>query len=118
MEKIDRLGWAAGISMYAWGLRIGIRTNRPEVMERIPDLLPPGWEPGISPLVDHLYSLKVGGATRNAHVRHYHLLYGGSKRLARTMDLDEALKELRSDLQLHVATWSRNHLFLHAGVVG
>ena len=27
MEKIDRLGWAAGVSFYAYGLRIGVRVS-------------------------------------------------------------------------------------------
>jgi len=118
MEKIDRLGWTAGLSVYAYGLRIGIRTNSREIVQRLPPCLPPGWEPSLSPLVDHLYSLKVGGATPNPRVRNYHLLYGGLTRLARTMDVEEVLETLASDLELHVATWARNQLFIHAGVVG
>ena len=118
MGKLDRLGWAAGVSVYAWGLRIGIRTNRPEIMDRIPKVLPPGCEPGISPLVDFLYSLVVRGTARGPQVRHNYLLYNGSNRLTRTSDLDEAIRELEGDLQLCVATWARNHLFVHAGVVG
>ena len=46
MEKIDRLGWAGGISLYSYGLRIGVRVNKPEVLDRLPERLPPGWEPG------------------------------------------------------------------------
>jgi hypothetical protein len=118
MEKIDRLGWAAGVSFYAYGLRIGVRTNSPEVVDRITECLPPGWEPGLSPLVDHLYSLRVGGATRDPRVRNYHLLYAGLTRLARGMDLEEVLETLAGDLETHVATYARNHLFAHAGVVG
>jgi hypothetical protein len=118
MQKIDRLGWAAGISLYAYGLRIGIRTNSAEIVRRLPQCLPPGWEPSLSPLVDHLYSLKVGGAGANPRSRNYHLLYGGLTRLARTMDIEELLETLTGDLELYVATWARNHLFMHAGVVG
>jgi hypothetical protein len=118
MEKIDRLGWAAGLSVYAYGLRIGIRVNKPEVLEKVRERLPPGWEPGCSPFVDALYSLKVGGAEPGARVRNYTLLYGGLEKLARTMNLDEALDALEGAVQMHVAEHARNRVFVHAGVVG
>ena len=35
MAKIDRLGWAAGISVVSYGLRIGIRASRPEEPRRL-----------------------------------------------------------------------------------
>ena len=34
MEQINRLGWAAGMSFVSYGLRIGIRANKPEVLDR------------------------------------------------------------------------------------
>ena len=49
MAKIDRLGWAAGRSIVAYGLRVGIRANRPEVLDSLVRLLPPGWKPSRSP---------------------------------------------------------------------
>src|SRR5262245_39318390 len=100
MEKIDRLGWAAGLSIYTYGLRVGVRVNRPEVLPRLEERLSPGWEPGCSPFVDYLFSLKVGGARGGGRVREYTLLYGGLTKLARTMDLDEALDVLETELQL------------------
>ena len=45
MRSIDRLGWADGICFTSYGLRIGIRANTPEVLQRVVDRLPPGWEP-------------------------------------------------------------------------
>jgi hypothetical protein len=118
MEKIDRLGWAAGMSIYTYGLRIGIRTNKAEVLERVAERLPRNWEPCCSPLVDYLYSFKVGGPGPRPNVRNFTLLYGGGSKLARTMDLEEALDALESDLQRHVSQFARNHVFIHAGVVG
>jgi hypothetical protein len=118
MQKIDRLGWAAGISFVSYGLRIGIRTNQPEVLEQVRPLLPPGWKPAPSPMVDYLYSLRVGRAGRSRNVRSYHLLYGGPKRLARSLQLEELYEPLESELQLFVAEWARRRVFLHAGVVG
>ena len=118
MEKIDRLGWAAGINFLAYGLRIGIRANKSEVLKRSLDYLPPKWKPASSPVVDYLYSVIGGGSEGQSKVRHYNLLYAGPFRLARVMDLDKLFEILESDLQLNIAERARSRLFVHAGVVG
>jgi hypothetical protein len=118
MQKIDRLGWAEGISIHAYGRRIGVRTNEPSVLDRIEDLLPPGWEPGVSPLVDHLFSLRVGKASPRSRVKNYHLLYGGFTLHARSLDLEEVLRALESRMHLYVGEYASNRVFIHAGVVG
>src|SRR5437660_927888 len=117
MAKIDRLGWAAGVSIHAYGRRIGIRTNEAAILDPIHDLLPPGWEPCVSPVVDHLFSLRIGGAAPGARVRHFHLLYGGFTQHARSLNLEEVLHALESQLHLHVAEYASNRVFVHAGVV-
>lgn len=118
MQEIDRLDWAAGVSIHAYGRRIGIRTNEPAVLNRVLELLPPGWEPCYSPLVDQLFSLRVGGAAAGQRVRNYHLLYGGPTLHARSMDFEEVLRALESQLHLYVAEYASNRVFVHAGVVG
>ena len=118
MEKIDRLGWAAGISFRAYGLRIGIRANSPEALRRTLCHLPPKWKPAASPVVDCLYSLIDGGAEKGSRVRRYNLLYTGPFRLARTLDLEKVFEVLESDLQVYIAERARTRLFVHAGVVG
>ena len=115
MEKIDRLGWTVGISLTAYGVRVGIRVNRAELLPRIASLLPPGWKPVVSQITDRLYSLIVGN--QGTRIRGLNLLYVGARRLARTLDLDEALEALESDLQLYVAENAKRRLFVHAGVV-
>jgi hypothetical protein len=118
MEKIDRLGWAAGISFTTYGLRTGVRVSDPAVLDRVAQALPPGWEPADSPFVDYLYSLKVGGTSAGGKVRNFTLLYGGLQRLVRTMNLDLALDSLEGFLQLQVAVHARDRVLIHAGVVG
>ena len=118
MDKIDRLGWAAGISVSAYGLRIGIRVSDPEVLERVLNRLPPGWKSSKSVTMDRMYSLVVGGAGSQPNVRRFNLLYAGPARLSRTMDLDQLLEQFESDLRLYVAEWARRKLFVHTGVVG
>ncbi len=117
MEKIDRLGWAAGLALNSYGVKIGVRVSEPEVLERIPALLPPGWKPARTPKVERLYSLRVGGRGKRAGVRRFNLLYADAERVSRTMELDQALKALESDLQLYVAEMARRRVFVHAGVV-
>jgi hypothetical protein len=118
MQAIDRLVWADGVSIHAYGRRIGIRTNDPSVLERLVDLLPPGWEPCFSPLVDHLFSLRVGGHSPGSRTKNFHLLYGGDRRLARSLNLEAVLETLEKQLHLYVGEFASNRVFVHAGVVG
>ncbi len=118
MEKLGRLGWVAGIGFVAYGMRIGIRVSTPEVLARLPAHLPPELRPADSPLVDRLYSLRVGGTQGARKVRHLNLLYAGAMRLARTSDLEDVLDVLENDIQLYLAESARSRLFVHAGVVG
>ena len=126
MEKVNRLGWADGISFTTYGLRIGVRTNTPAALEQLAGVLPPGWQPSRSPEVDRVYSLLVGGPVEKAqqaqqaqqsNVRRYNLLYADAGRLARSMDLDGVLARLEGDLRIYIAERARQRLFVHAGVV-
>jgi len=67
--------------------------------------------------VDQLYSLVVGGDDGASRPRRFHLVYAGASRVARTLDLEEALAVLESDLKIHVAEKARGRVFVHAGVV-
>jgi hypothetical protein len=118
MEKIDRLGWAAGFSFVSYGRRIGVRTNDPNVLERLRQHLPPGWKPSSSTVVERLYSLVAGGPSARTNVRRFNLLYGDIVRLARSRELDEVLETFESNLRLYVAEAARRRLFIHAGAVG
>ena len=118
MEKIDRLGWAAGTAFAAYGTRIGVRVNQPDVLERLEKVFPPGWKPTRSPVVDHMYSLLSGRNDPKSRIRRFNLLYSESVRVARSMDLGEVIQAFESDLQSFVALTARTRLFVHAGVVG
>ncbi|MFQ5704245.1 MAG: hypothetical protein ACE5HT_09505 [Gemmatimonadales bacterium] len=117
MERIDRLGWAAGLALNSYGVKIGVRVSEPDVLERIAALLPPGWKPARTPKVERLYSLRVGGQGTRAGVRRFNLLYADAEQVSRTMELGQALETLESDLQLYVAETARRRVFVHAGVV-
>jgi ABC-type cobalamin/Fe3+-siderophores transport system ATPase subunit len=117
MEKIDRLGWADGLSFRCHGARIGIRVNDPVLLDRIRDNLPPGTNFSGSPVVDTLYSLLVEKNEARSCVRRFSLVYVGSTRLARTLEPEEALDTLSRSLPFGVAISSPRKLFVDAGVV-
>lgn len=118
MEKLDRLGWTAGISFQAFGVRAGVRVNSPDALDQIRECLPPGWKPSSSPVVERLYSLKVGGESTRPNLRRFHLLYGNVVRMGRSFDLASLLQLFESDLQMYVAEAAPRRVFVHAGVVG
>lgn len=119
MEKLDRLGWADGFSFKSYGLQVGVRfsVSNPRVMGCFKALLPPGWEPLESPIVDHLYSVIVGGSNRRSNLRNFSVVYWDAGLIARSKDFEGVLGAFESHLQLTIAEWSPRRVFVHAGVV-
>jgi hypothetical protein len=122
MDKLDRLGWAAGLCFDAYGLQIGIRisVDDPAILDELPALFPPG--SGLCPAteVDALYSLIVGRnpAGESSGRRYYHVLYMNSTLVARTMDWDELRERLLLGGRVLVAYNARRELFVAAGALG
>jgi hypothetical protein len=116
MGRIDRLGWRAGTCFHAYGLRVGVRTNAPALLDRLVPHLPPGWRACASPVVDQIFSFWVdpggGDASRPSRV------YAGRRRRARTADLAHAFAVLESEIRQSVAAGAERLTFVHAGVVG
>jgi len=108
----------AGIAFVSYGLRIGIRTSSPEIMDRIEGLLPPNAKPARGPRVRRLYSLIVSGTKVGSNIRRFNILYGDALRLAGSKNTDPVLEALERDLQIYVAEKARRRVFVHAGVVG
>ncbi len=118
MDKLNRLGWAEGISFISYGVRIGIRASREGLVGTLNDRLPPGWKPHPGQIVDRLYSFVVGGDDPLRKRRLLYLLYGDGTRVARDRELEPVLDAFESDLRLSVAFAARQRVFVHAGVVG
>jgi hypothetical protein len=118
MDKLDRLGWAAGLSFRSYGLRIGVRVNRLRIPDDLMKILPPGWQPASTPTVDALYSLWVASAEARSGTRKFNIAYTGARRIGRTETIEEALTLIESHMHLLVAEWARRHVFVHAGAVG
>jgi len=114
-SRIDRFAWTSGTCFDAYGLRFGVRSNQPSLLERLLPHLPPGWTPAPSPLVDQLFSVWVEErATPPGAAR----LYAGTRRALRVATLGEVLTRLESEIRQGLAAGARRRTFVHAGVVG
>ena len=118
MAKIDRLGWADGMSFTSYGVRVGIRVNDPAILEQVIRRLPPGSQPAELRVVDHLYSVIGSEAKPDAKVRRLNLAYWNLLRVARSRSFEDVLNALESHVQLTVAEFAPRRIFVHAGVVG
>ncbi len=114
--RVDGLGWQAGTCFDAYGLRVGVRTNAPDALERLETRLPPGWRACRSAVVDQIFSLWVD--PRREGPRRPSRVYVGRRRRVRTADLAHALAVLESEIRQSVAAGAERRTFVHAGVVG
>src|SRR5262245_57956770 len=117
MEKIDRLGWADGLTFNSYGLRIGVRVNDPSILKNIVARLPPGSTPVSGRIVDHLYSLTGFANSGSGKVRRFNLGYWNLVRFARLRSFEDFLDGFESHVQLTVAEFAPRRVFVHAGVV-
>ena len=114
IQTIDCLGWQAGFAFRAYGVDVGVRTNFPELVDKIKKLLPLDsvfLEDGSA--VDFLFSVVwdeekqgISEFYRNAEKQ---ICYG---------DFNERLDQLESHLRLTIAEFAPNLVFVHAGAVG
>lgn len=118
MAKIDRLGWADGMSFTSYGVRIGLRVNDAAILKELIARLPPGAKPSPVQVVDHLYSLTGFVDGSNGRVRRFNLGYWNLVRFARQRSFEALLHEFESHVQLTVAEYAPRRIFVHAGVVG
>lgn len=118
MNQLDRLVWAAGVSISIFGIRVGIRVTDPEALGPMMAHLPPGWKRMRSQLVDRLYSVMTGAAGTRTEMQPLHILFQDTDLLAATPDLERVCDAFEVDLQLHISEAARTRVLVHAGVVG
>src|SRR5258706_11422392 len=117
MEKLDRLGWTAGIALTAYGVNFGIRCTRSDVLDRLIRLRPPNSAPSLAPIVEHMFSVLAAGASTSQAVKRFNVAYFNDSRFARDLDLENVLRQVESEMQRIVAEEAKTHHFFHAGVV-
>ena len=118
MQKIDRLGWAAGFCGESFGVRVGIRANTPQALEALRPLLPLDWRYTTRPVVDLLFSYVEAKPPSRPGLKRFSILYLAAGRLARTLAPQEIASAFENGVQLWVAEAAPRHAFVHAGVVG
>ena len=111
-EHLERVAWSTGLSLDAYGMRVGLRSSDRSTSSALHRVIPPGARLSNEREVDALYSVVV------ADDRRAHVLYEDAERSAHSTDLDELLDTLQSKLHFRVAACARTRLFVHAGVVG
>ena len=118
MESLDRMNWTAGLTLLAFGRRIGVRVNDPDILKLLPNHLPYGWKRAEGATVERLYSLFASGRQNNPKLRRSHFVFAGAVELARSLNLSEILQALERDARLFVAERARRRIFVHAAAVG
>jgi hypothetical protein len=97
------------IAFDAFGVRIGLSTNDPKVMERLREFVPPNAQPIESDDVQQRFEVRVGDGTYDMH-------FGKSWNLE-SHDLEFALGLVDMHMCGYMAVHSPQRIFVHAGVV-
>ncbi|MBM3457074.1 MAG: hypothetical protein FJX77_00860 [Armatimonadetes bacterium] len=118
MQKVDRLGWAAGWSFQAYGVSFGIRSNDLEALDWIQPYLPPGTEQTDEPQVDYLFSVRTAPTQqKHRNIRGYNLVYRSHIQIYRSLELEKLLAVFENEMDLLVAEHAPDRIFDHSGVV-
>jgi hypothetical protein len=113
---LDRIECPLSLSVTAYGVSIGVRTNAPRVIEGLAGHLPPGSTSAEFFDTGRLYSLIIEEDDRTG--RDQHSVYVNGALLARRSTLQASLRAFEGDVQLYVAEMAPERVFVHAGVVG
>jgi hypothetical protein len=112
MAESARLDTKEDIAFESFGVRVRVTANTPEVLERVPALLPPDSQPCPASTVKGSRTISVEGQGAGS----YDFLIGGSP-VTKGIDLDFALTLLEAQLRIIVGLHAPNRIFIHAGVV-
>ncbi len=118
LARLDRLPWAAGKSLIAFGVRIGVRASTSALLEQVFPFLPAGWKAASSLAVDRLYSLCHDADASRPKPAGSYVLYGDTRTLVKTNDPRLLIDTLEHNLNFHVAKMSPHLFFVHSGVIG
>jgi hypothetical protein len=100
------------LAFEAYGVKAALSTNRPELVERLRPLLPPGSEPCPPSEAERRFTLiaEEGGT--------YGFAVNDDPPMNGRLELELALMLLDSQVRLYVGVQAPDTIFIHAGVVG
>jgi hypothetical protein len=102
--------WIAGRAIRLFGLRIGLQTNQPALLERLDNHLPPLWQSTSDSTVDCIYSLRTS--------KNNHAVFENGVPGLKARSLARVLEDFERRLKMYVAEMARRRVFVHAGAVG
>lgn len=106
----DSSVWASGFSMSCFGVRIGVRSNRPLALRSFEEHLPPLTRPTAGSRVDRVFSFRLG--------REEHVLFDDLQEPTRAVRFESLLQAFERRVKLFVAETAPERVFVHAGAVG
>ena len=110
MGNLAGLHQAQDIAFESFGVRLRVTADAPEVLERIPALLPPDAQPCAPAAAQG--SLEIPARPDGS----YDFMIDGSP-VTKGIDLSFALTLLEAQLRIYVGLNAPNRIFVHAGVV-
>ena len=110
--------WAASRSILAYGVRLGVRTNRPEAVDRLSEHFPPLWKAISACNVKRAFSIKFGGDELTNTRGAVHELFEDQEPGTKSRSLAKLLEDLERRMKMYVAEMAPRRVFVHAGVVG
>jgi hypothetical protein len=108
-RNIEDTGGVASAVFVAYGRRIRVHANDPEMLGLVAKYLPYGSKPSRAQMADRTYLL--------SRLKRQYVLLRGGERLAESAQLGEIFEALERDARLYVSEHGRRRLFVHAGVV-
>lgn len=105
-----RRQWPAQMAILLYGVRVGLRANGPEALARLMNYLPPLWKPAATPVVDRLFSVRIGKST--------HELFEDHQLAMKSRRLKAIFEDFEPRVKMYVAEMARRRVFIHAGAVG
>lgn len=108
---LARSPWSAQSAFLSYGLRLGVRVNHAGLLPRILETLPPQSQPIEPGVVDHWFSLYQAEDGRFT-------IGNGATPMWRDVEERDVFHLLEAEIQIHVAEWAQQRIFVHAGVVG
>jgi hypothetical protein len=112
MAESARLDREEEIAFESFGVRVRVTADTPQVLERVPALLPPDAKPCPASTVEGSRSIAILGQPGGT----YDFLIDRSP-VTEGIDVDFALTLLEAQLRIIVGLHAPNRIFVHAGVV-
>lgn len=95
----------------AYGVRVSVQSNAPDVLKRVVPRLPPGSTTSTVDDVDQAFTF----TTQDGF---YFDVFANGEAVAKAAELDVALDLLEVQVRFHIAQHAPDFIFVHAGAVG